>query len=157
MDSNKLSAGANSFTPTGAAPAGVAHQRDSFAVMQEGIEQEMDQQDVGDLTEAMNNTAVEGIPVPASGLPAHMVRHAAEFWFPECRDCTCCKGFKHGCTCATSNNGVCTCAGKGAAPLAAAPRAPSYSGGGGGGKPVCKFFLSPRGCRFGDGCRFAHE
>jgi hypothetical protein len=155
---DKLSANANTWTPTGAAPAGVAQGRDSFADMQEVIEQEMDQQDVGDLTEAMNNTAVEGIPVPASGLPAHMVRHAAEFWFPENRDCTCCKGFKHGCGCAASNNGICTCAGKGAPPLAAAPpaaapRAANYSGGG---KPACKFFLSPSGCRFGDTCRFAH-
>jgi hypothetical protein len=25
--------------------------------------------------------------------------HAAEFWFPESRNCNCCKGFKHGCSC----------------------------------------------------------
>lgn len=24
---------------------------------------------------------------------------ASEFWFPECRNCSCCKGFKHGCGC----------------------------------------------------------
>ena len=34
--------------------------------------------------------------------------HAKEFWFPECRNCTCCKGFKHGCDCCAG--GVDTCA-----------------------------------------------
>ena len=27
--------------------------------------------------------------------------HANEFWFPECRNCPCCRGFKHGCKCRT--------------------------------------------------------
>ena len=43
--------------------------------------------------------------------------HAEEFWFPECRDCPCCNGFKHGCQCCSSNGGgscsMC-CAGGGA-------------------------------------------
>jgi hypothetical protein len=34
--------------------------------------------------------------------------HAKEFWFPECRNCECCKGFKHGCGCCVG--GVDTCA-----------------------------------------------
>ena len=34
--------------------------------------------------------------------------HAKEFWFPECRNCPCCKGFKHGCDCCVG--GVDTCA-----------------------------------------------
>ena len=34
--------------------------------------------------------------------------HAKEFWFPECRNCSCCKGFKHGCDCCAG--GVDTCA-----------------------------------------------
>ena len=34
--------------------------------------------------------------------------HAKEFWFPECRNCSCCKGFKHGCECCVG--GVDTCA-----------------------------------------------
>mmetsp|Transcript_10999 Transcript_10999/g.16558 ORF Transcript_10999/g.16558 Transcript_10999/m.16558 type:complete len:408 (-) Transcript_10999:189-1412(-) len=33
--------------------------------------------------------------------------HAAEFWFPESRQCPCCKGFKHGCSC--RSRGVDTC------------------------------------------------
>jgi hypothetical protein len=33
---------------------------------------------------------------------------------------------------------------------------PHYGGSGGGGPKICKFFLSPAGCRFGASCRFAH-
>jgi hypothetical protein len=35
--------------------------------------------------------------------------HFAEIWYPECRDCPCCRGFKHGCSCVATNNGVCMC------------------------------------------------
>ena len=34
--------------------------------------------------------------------------HAKEFWFPESRNCTCCKGFKHGCDCCTGGVDTCT-------------------------------------------------
>jgi len=34
--------------------------------------------------------------------------HANEFWFPECRNCPCCKGFKHGCKCRTGTVQACT-------------------------------------------------
>jgi len=34
--------------------------------------------------------------------------HANEFWFPECRNCPCCKGFKHGCKCRTGITLACT-------------------------------------------------
>jgi hypothetical protein len=40
--------------------------------------------------------------VPAGAMPSQngvLSPHAAEFWFPECRDCPCCKGHKHGCAC----------------------------------------------------------
>lgn len=117
---------------------------------QREIENGMDAYQEDDLAEAMNNTSVAS-PAPVTGLPAHLARHAAEFWFPECRDCACCNGFKHGCPCVATNNGQCTCAGKGEG-LPAGAAAPS-----GGAKPVCKFFLSSGGCRFGDGCRFSHE
>ena len=33
--------------------------------------------------------------------------HANEFWFPECRNCPCCKGFKHGCKCRTGMVNAC--------------------------------------------------
>mmetsp|Transcript_40534 Transcript_40534/g.41369 ORF Transcript_40534/g.41369 Transcript_40534/m.41369 type:complete len:370 (-) Transcript_40534:556-1665(-) len=48
--------------------------------------------------------------LPAGATPGEggvLNAHAAEFWFPECRNCTCCNGFKHGCSCC--KNGVNTC------------------------------------------------
>merc|ERR1712238_503781 len=50
--------------------------------------------------------------------PSHMAKHAAEFWFPECRECSCCQGFKYGCKCAASNGGSCTCSADDDAPTA---------------------------------------
>jgi len=41
--------------------------------------------------------------------PHDIAKYKAEIWYPECRDCGCCQGFKHGCTCYLSNNGVCMC------------------------------------------------
>lgn len=35
--------------------------------------------------------------------------HYAGIWFPECKDCRCCQGFKYGCHCGPTNNGVCVC------------------------------------------------
>ena len=35
-------------------------------------------------------------PVGADGMPTSK---ANEFWFPDCRDCPCCKGYKYGCAC----------------------------------------------------------
>lgn len=171
-NNNGLRAGAVSFTPM--APAGTAagdvedyapplDMNDSFAEHVEMI----------DTLEQEIEAAAPYIPVAATaaatstarvetGLPSHMKAHAAEFWFPECRDCTCCKGFKHGCTCSPSNYGVCSvCSGvqtapppSAAPPVSAASAPPSaYSSN----KSPCKFFSSPRGCRFGDKCRFAHS
>jgi hypothetical protein len=41
--------------------------------------------------------------VPAGAVPVQqngtLSAHAAEFWFPECRECKCCLGFKYGCPC----------------------------------------------------------
>ena len=58
-------------------------------------------------------------PMMGGGAPNHhqmgypdLPPHAEEFWFPECRNCTCCNGFKHGCSCASANGGVCrSCSG----------------------------------------------
>eukprot|EP01038_Epipyxis_sp_PR26KG_P010158 gene10158-13665_t len=48
--------------------------------------------------------------IPAGAMPQQngvLSKHAAEFWFPECRNCPCCKGFKHGCQCRTASNENC--------------------------------------------------
>ena len=50
--------------------------------------------------------------VPAAAVPRQngkLSQFAGEFWFPECRNCPCCKGFKHGCDCCKAGNGVDTC------------------------------------------------
>eukprot|EP00603_Paraphysomonas_imperforata_P015838 CAMPEP_0114461198 /NCGR_PEP_ID=MMETSP0104-20121206/6148_1 /TAXON_ID=37642 ORGANISM="Paraphysomonas imperforata, Strain PA2" /NCGR_SAMPLE_ID=MMETSP0104 /ASSEMBLY_ACC=CAM_ASM_000202 /LENGTH=316 /DNA_ID=CAMNT_0001633955 /DNA_START=229 /DNA_END=1179 /DNA_ORIENTATION=+ len=39
-----------------------------------------------------------------------LTKAAAEFWFPECRECSCCKGFKHGCSCCQGAVSMCSCA-----------------------------------------------
>lgn len=44
-----------------------------------------------------------------SSLPPDIARYKAEIWYPECRDCACCQGFKYGCTCAPLNYGICMC------------------------------------------------
>eukprot|EP01039_Chlorochromonas_danica_P009954 gene9954-11004_t len=43
-------------------------------------------------------------PVTKSG---ELSKHAAEFWFPESRNCPCCKGFKHGCACVKGGVTIC--------------------------------------------------
>jgi len=45
------------------------------------------------------------IPVPYD--ERSLTKYANEFWFPECRNCICCEGFKHGCKCCV--NGVIAC------------------------------------------------
>ena len=52
-----------------------------------------------------------GSYLPAGAVPRQngvLSVHAKEFWFPESRNCSCCKGFKHGCDCCAG--GVDTCA-----------------------------------------------
>lgn len=53
--------------------------------------------------------------------------HAAEFWFPESRSCTCCNGFKHGCRCAKEQRLTACKECAGAYPAAALPVPPSVS------------------------------
>lgn len=128
-----------------------------------------------------------GAFLPAGAVPSKngvLSPHAAEFWFPECRNCPCCKGFKHGCPCRSPAVDSCTHAecidqvyktsvtnnlalrpevpsptASSSAPSASPARAvashsPSSPASYGGG-PVCKFFLSG-GCQFGASCRFVH-
>lgn len=52
-----------------------------------------------------------GAYLPAGAVPSQngvLSKHAAEFWFPECRNCPCCKGFKHGCSCCNGGTNTCT-------------------------------------------------
>ena len=49
--------------------------------------------------------------LPAGAMPSEngvLSVHAKEFWFPECRNCACCKGFKHGCECCLGGVDTCT-------------------------------------------------
>ena len=88
----------------------------------------------------IENSAVAAAPssqrrVPGGVLPPGAVpsqngvlsSHAAEFWFPECRDCPCCKGFKHGCKCRTASVTTCqdpACGSSATVPSAPAPHQP---------------------------------
>jgi hypothetical protein len=53
--------------------------------------------------------------IPAGAMPishnGQLSKHAAEFWFPESKDCACCGGFKYGCACQNSGATECHCAG----------------------------------------------
>jgi CCCH-type zinc finger len=181
MASNHLNAGAASFTPGGppAAATGMIPD-DSFSAYMDfvdDIHDAMDDDAIDD--DASNEGFTEPPPLPisesVSGLPPHLAKHASEFWFPESRDCPTCQGFKYGCR--ASNDGICpTCCPGGVVggpPSSLKPQGPSNQsrvppGGGmqgrgrdgrdrnGVDKAICKFFRSPNGCRFGDGCRFLH-
>ena len=63
------------------------------------------------VTPAAAPRATGGSHLPPGAVPRQngvLSVHAKEFWFPECRNCACCKGFKHGCECCVG--GVDTCA-----------------------------------------------
>ena len=150
-----LSASAASFVPGGGT-------LDDDAVERE-IQAELDQQAMDGLVAGMNDSTVASPSAGAaaaaasSSLPAHLASQAAEFWFPECRDCTCCKGYKHGCSC----GGLCQCSGgtpgvpkTQASSLGAA--ATSQRRNSNEQKQPCRFYQSGS-CRFGDKCRFSHE
>ena len=62
-----------------------------------------------------NPTIQQGIGnrsfVPSGAMPSQggvLSPHAAEFWFPECRNCPCCNGYKHGCKCVKKGVDTCT-------------------------------------------------
>lgn len=120
------------------------------------------------------------MPTGANGA---LSAHAAEFWFPECRNCDCCKGFKHGCSCC--KNGVTSCTAANCednefkqqvtSELASRPTAPAQTAStstytveaphsphpapraAAPPAEVCKFESAPGGCRFGSSCRFKHS
>ena len=47
-------------------------------------------------------------PAPVSKQSSNLPAHAHELWFPECRDCSCCAGMKHGCACCAGSVNTCT-------------------------------------------------
>lgn len=75
------------------------------------LEEEMNRTRVRTTGASNRGGASSGSYLPAGAVPRQngvLSVHAKEFWFPECRNCACCKGFKHGCDCCTG--GVDTCA-----------------------------------------------
>jgi hypothetical protein len=119
-----------------------------------------------------------GAYLPSGAVPTvngKLSQHAAEFWFPESRECKCCHGFKYGCSCAKSGFIACQEEGcveevnkgkrAGAQSLQKAEGSPRGAGGGGfhhqpahhSPTNVCKFEMSPGGCRFGATCRYKHQ
>lgn len=118
--------------------------------------------------------------VPSAAVPTlengKLSTHAAEFWFPESRDCQCCRGFKHGCPCTKAGFIACQIPGcvlevhrakmkpTEASPRGAAPpnnfsprhAAPSNPHANPDSNVACRFEMSPGGCRFGTTCRFKH-
>mmetsp|Transcript_18792 Transcript_18792/g.31474 ORF Transcript_18792/g.31474 Transcript_18792/m.31474 type:complete len:290 (-) Transcript_18792:497-1366(-) len=133
------------------------------------------------------STARKGF-VPSAAVPRQngkLSSYAAEFWFPECRFCTCCNGFKHGCACCRKGDGTDTCqatgcegggdgggggGGANSAPTGSTssnspsisistgmPPPPAGTASAGGSPAFCTYEMSPQGCRFGSGCRFRHQ
>lgn len=132
------------------------------------------------INEVKSSTTLKAGVVPSGAMPSRngvLSSHAAEFWFPESRNCPCCKGFKHGCQCCTSNITTCKNAdcenqdfkAQISADLAsrpstntspaskALPITKSYEPSSiiSTGPEVCKFFVSG-GCHYGNTCRFSH-
>lgn len=113
------------------------------------------------------STRPSGGYLPPGAVPTQngvLSAQAAEFWFPESRDCTCCGGYKHGCNCKTSlgrdtcqiccpGTGGVVSQGAGGRVYQGAPvqQPQTY----GSTRPVCRFFLSGT-CRNGSSCSFLH-
>jgi hypothetical protein len=124
--------------------------------------------------ESDQNVSSAGRSIPMGAAPSHngvLSAHAAEFWFPECRNCACCKGFKHGCDCRRNGSTVCTapnCMEGAAAQPPISNSNPSsqsstfnpttvFRANATAPTPIiCSFFLQGY-CSFGDSCRNIHE
>jgi len=170
-----LNAGAATFTPGGGrgggggnvavAPSEPDVQPDDYYYTYAGEDEQDDDDDEAWMEEIHNE--MEGNYSPPYQRQQVLPPHAEEFWFPECRNCTCCHGYKHGCGCCiTQGMQSCSCVIRGGNPSTMAvpshpttntttssvptPKQKKQT-------PLCKFFTSPGGCRFGDKCRFAHS
>eukprot|EP00970_Alexandrium_tamarense_P003813 scaffold624_cov206-Alexandrium_tamarense.AAC.15 len=157
------------------------------------MDNDIDNDEMDFLASTLNSASVSSSSsaainhISTTSLPSHQANHAAEFWFPECRDCTCCNGFKHGCGC----GGLCVCSGgkkkvdvtgghQNANAFVPAGTNTTHggnqyggggrgyndrgygaggrgSGGGGGGGKTPCKFFQMGSCRFGDTCRFSHS
>lgn len=75
-------------------------QDENLGASDDQVEEEEDYAD----SELTSPTSRGHYTVPTGATPSTQTgalsSHAAEFWFPESRSCTCCNGFKHGCRCA---------------------------------------------------------
>lgn len=125
---------------------------------------------IADLVGDEENSPGKFSSMPAGSTPQQngkLSTVAKEFWFPESRNCSCCKGFKHGCTCCVGSiiscsRGDCT---RDAVNLPTPPPQVAVSNGTTETKTsisipsndqLCRFESAPGGCRFGAGCRFLH-
>ena len=124
-----------------------------------------------------------GAFLPAGAVPSKngvLSPHAAEFWFPESRNCPCCSGFKHGCKCRSATVDTCThpecenleykeqvattLASRSNSDTNTTTASPRNNGGytiespgdsPRGGSGICKFFQQGS-CMRGNSCRFLH-
>lgn len=149
---------------------GEDHDADEIEALDEEAEKEMDE-----LEKLMESTATpsKGV-VPAGAVPTEqsgrLSSHAAEFWFPECRECACCRGYKHGCDCVKKEKFIaCQAATCNIDPAHKDQKLtedtmPQQRGDNNSGRRstsdnasnMCRFEQSPGGCRFGASCRFRH-
>jgi hypothetical protein len=131
-----------------------------------------------ELTKEEDDSSIPKGEIPAGALPTdkggRLSSHAAEFWFPDCRSCTCCKGFKHGCPCVKSQLFIAcqheSCnvdpAHRGSkiteseSPRNSSSNTANFrrsvSDGSVSNSNICRFEQSPGGCRFGSNCRYRH-
>eukprot|EP00548_Thalassiothrix_antarctica_P015766 CAMPEP_0194169122 /NCGR_PEP_ID=MMETSP0154-20130528/3803_1 /TAXON_ID=1049557 /ORGANISM="Thalassiothrix antarctica, Strain L6-D1" /LENGTH=233 /DNA_ID=CAMNT_0038880367 /DNA_START=33 /DNA_END=731 /DNA_ORIENTATION=+ len=88
------------------------YNQDDIYVMDQ-IETTINNEEINDLSTSMMSSSIKTptSAVASSALPSHLVKHAAEFWFPECRDCMCCHGYKFGCRSCTGEGSCITCRG----------------------------------------------
>jgi len=135
----------------------------------------MTDDDLDELEDEFIEEVTTAATLPSGALPTlnngKLSAHAAEFWFPESRDCECCRGFKHGCPCTKAGFVACQIPGcvmeehrAKMKTVESVPRsAPTISlkvgpaAGGDDSNTACRFELSAQGCRFGATCRFRHS
>ncbi len=126
-----------------------------------------------------NELSSPGAILPPGAVPSRngkLSAHAAEFWFPECMKCTCCKGFRHGCSCCSGNIDTCThpsCVSISLTPSGNSGDSQLLVGQNNGynhtsspsstqlrsqttpESEICRYFVSGN-CNFGSTCRFLH-